>query len=269
MAEDIGVELYNEIQSDFAKLVEADTKISKLKEAIKAGTAKSREISRYAYLLGVNLRKAIEKVVRNDRLPDGRMYYNIAQKILVPSLRNNYDLINTVAEDIQKVLDSRQGLTLRAAKADFPIDRVLQAVGAASEEGIDEQTMVRRLASPAENITASLGDDYVKANANFRSSAGLKVYAIRDDYSGCCDWCARLAGRYDYPAGVPADFFKRHDNCRCTTEIYTEKSNRRSLTDLVRMPTAAELQQRRELSESSEPVRLSPEQAAEREAEAL
>ena len=56
----------------------------------------------------------------------------------------------------------------------------------------------------------------IMSNAKFRSKAGLECYIIRDDHNGCCEWCAKLSGKYKYPNDVPKNVYQRHDNCTCS-----------------------------------------------------
>ena len=72
------------------------------------------------------------------------------------------------------------------------------------------------------NAAQSLYDDYVKANASFRSGAGLKAKLIRTMHGHGCPWCRKLAGTYDYD-DAPADIYRRHDNCSCTVIYECEK----------------------------------------------
>ncbi len=72
------------------------------------------------------------------------------------------------------------------------------------------------------NIAQALCDDYVKKNAEFRSSAGLKAKIIRRMNGETCEWCRALAGIYEYGT-EPKEVYQRHDNCDCTVEFVTEK----------------------------------------------
>ena len=76
--------------------------------------------------------------------------------------------------------------------------------------------MKRRMSAPAETMTQSFADDYMKENAKFRTRAGFKEYIVRKDDGKCCEWCSKLAGRYLYPESTPHDVFRRHDNCGCS-----------------------------------------------------
>lgn len=219
--EDIGAKLYELIKSEFDRLTARDVQLIGLTERIKREKATTKDLSEYSCRLGTHLRTAIEHNVSADALPNGQMYYNIAEKILSPLLHDNYDDINDIAVNIQEQLDKAQGIHIKPQKADFPEDRLHTVLNAASEPELDEATIIRRMSSPAENMTAGFADDYIEANAKFRSKAGFDTYIIRDDHSGCCPWCAKQAGKYRYPDEVPKEVFGRHDNCKCTVEYIT------------------------------------------------
>ena len=79
----------------------------------------------------------------------------------------------------------------------------------------------RFLGEPARNLIHSMYDDYVEANVYFRSKSGIKTFIIRRQVAKCCDWCADLAGIYDYST-APRDVYRRHDNCRCMVTFRNE-----------------------------------------------
>ena len=82
--------------------------------------------------------------------------------------------------------------------------------------------MKNSLFNAISNISQSIYDGYVEANAKFRARGGLKTVIIRRELGQCCDWCSQLAGIYDY-SDAPDDIFARHDNCRCMVTVKTEK----------------------------------------------
>ena len=47
------------------------------------------------------------------------------------------------------------------------------------------------------------------------SRAGLKCWITRKTDGKCCEWCDKMAGRFEYGA-EPDDIYRRHDNCDCT-----------------------------------------------------
>lgn len=207
---DIGKELYAAIRADFERRLDDIPEPAELSD-----------ISGYGARLGQALAQAIRGSVSQDKLPDERMYYNIAHSILDPALRENYRLVNKAAETVQLALDELMNVHLKVQHADFPEKRVNEIIGAASIEGIEWYRTMRRMTSPVENISQSFADDFIKANAEFRYGAGFDTYVERTGGSGCCAWCAKLSGKFDYPDNVSKDVFARHDNCTCAVSYKT------------------------------------------------
>jgi hypothetical protein len=222
MAEDIGIELHDKIKAAFDVRCGKDSTLTHIKHKIENGTATMEDTSIYARRMGELLRKSIESTTKPDDLPDGKMYYNIAQSILEPLLRGNYDDINAICAEVQSALDAKKGIGLKPQKADFPAERIRAAIGGAAVKETAEHA-IQVLGRTAENITGSFQTDYIKKNAEFRGKAGLTCYIERKDGFRCCDWCAGLAGRYRYPDEVPKDVYRRHDNCTCDVSYVSEK----------------------------------------------
>ena len=134
MPVDIGQELYEQIKAEFDKLTAADGFIKAVAGRISAGTATMEDVSLYAQQLGVRLRQVLGDKIRADVLPNGQMYYNIAEKILGPILHDNYDLVNQTAADVQRILDKRNNINIKPQKAAFPDDRVQAICNAAKDQ---------------------------------------------------------------------------------------------------------------------------------------
>ncbi|MBQ2603411.1 MAG: hypothetical protein II589_00030, partial [Clostridia bacterium] len=115
---------------------------------------------------------AIAKNVIPDNLPNGTLYYNIAEKILSGTLKDNYELVNMAAQAAQEQTDSQLNIRIEPQKAEFPQDRVHKIINAAADQTADSDTIKRRSASPVQNVTESFFDNYVEENAKFREEAG-------------------------------------------------------------------------------------------------
>ena len=213
---DIGAELLEKIRAYFKKKCQGDAFIQSVLGKVAAGTAQMEEISLLSQSIGFRASQAISEFVNVAALPDGKMYYNIADTILSGVLKDNYEIINSAAAECQRALDRKMGINIEPQRAPYPAERVQAVAGAASAPDISEEKMVRRMTSTTENITRSFYDDYVETNVKYRSEAGLECFIIRSDHGGCCKWCAALAGKYRYPEEVPKDVYRRHDNCTCT-----------------------------------------------------
>ncbi len=213
---DIGAELLEKIRAYFKKKCQGDAYIQSVLGKVAAGTAQMEEISLLSQSIGFRASQAISEYVNVAALPDGKMYYNIADTILSGVLKDNYEIINSAAAECQRALDRKMGINIEPQRAPYPAERVQAVAGAVSAPDISEEKMVRRMTSTTENITRSFYDDYVETNVKYRSEAGLECFIIRSDHGGCCKWCAALAGKYRYPEEVPKDVYRRHDNCTCT-----------------------------------------------------
>ena len=69
---------------------------------------------------------------------------------------------------------------------------------------------------------------YFKNYVNFQGRSGLTPKIIRKAERKCCDWCAQLAGEYDYP-DIPDDVYRRHERCQCTVEYDPGEGRRQNV----------------------------------------
>lgn len=207
---DIGAELYELIRADFERFLDEESP-----ELPDMSVANMKQADSYAHLVGRCLALAIAEHVKPEALPDGRLYYNIAEKILDPSLRENHRLVNEFCGEIQELINERQGIHITPQAAKYPEERAHALINAAAHEE-DWSKTERILDDSVRTLTDSFYADNVKANADLRSKAGLKTYIVREGGSKCCPWCADLVGRYAYPDEVPKDVYRRHDNCTCS-----------------------------------------------------
>ena len=132
-----------------------------------------------------------------DTLPDGRMYYNIADRLVKAMFHDYYSRIAIYCKDTQKSLNKAAGIGLKAQAPEFNQDRADGIIERLSEEeNYDEASWI--LGEPVTNFAMEIVDDYIKANADFQYKSGLSPKIVRTTNGKCCDWCDRLAGAYDY-----------------------------------------------------------------------
>lgn len=225
MATDIVPGLLKDIRARFQKELTGNPWLAEITYRIRDGTATMREMIDYAELLGESLSDALQAVLTPDALPDGKMYYNIANRTVKPLLRENYNNVNQIAKAVQEILDEADGIGLQAVAAEFPETRVDGLIDMLT----DSDNFSRWLGEPIVNTTMSFADDFVKANAEFRYKSGMDVKIIRETeaeqtkrrknkskYVIPCKWCDGLAGVYPYEeARREKQLFQRHESCRC------------------------------------------------------
>ena len=227
--EDITPKLLESIQNDFQRNFNKSEKISRLYKKVRDGTATYEEANEFAIETGEILAAAYVNNISADVLPDGKMYYNIAQRILEPTLENNYELITDVTEQVQAALNKRAGIGIKAQVPAINKDRIRGIVNKVSDSDnfADVEWMLKE---PIINFSQSIVDDSIRTNAEFQSKLGMKPVITRKVAGNCCDWCKALSGTYAYPEDVPDNLYRRHRYCRCTV-IYDPKDGKGKVQD--------------------------------------
>lgn len=214
--EDIVPRLLKKIEEDFQKQFDNDKTIAELAKKLEKGTATHSEAYTYASKVGLFLSNAYKNNISVDALPDGKMWYNIANRVLTPTMMNNYEIISKYVGDVQEQLNKAAGIGIKAIKPGMNIDRVNGIVNRiSSEDSYDEIAWI--LQDPIQTAARSVVDDSIKANVDFHGKSGLKPKIIRISSGKCCKWCNEVAGVYYYP-DVPKDVYRRHQNCDCVVE---------------------------------------------------
>lgn len=213
---DIVPELLDKIRTDFEKLISEDVLIQKIDKLIKTGTATYKDANEYAVSAGRLLSAAISKHISAEAMPEGRMYFNIADRILGETLSDNYKLVSAAAEEVQSALNANAGIGIKSVKPKLNTDRIKGLVDKISNE-TDFEKVAWLLGEPVVNFSQSVVDDSIKANAEFHYKSGLNAKIVRTPEFSACEWCREIAGTYAYP-DVPEDVYRRHERCRCIVD---------------------------------------------------
>lgn len=224
---DIAPELLEKMQSAFKDNLDSNLKIRELYELVRGGKATYIDAEDFAYEVGSVLAKVFGENLSSAILPDGKMYYNIAERLLRPLLEENHSLVADVAARVQEALNQKAGIGIKAQSIpvnDDRIDGIINKVSSA--EKYDDVAWV--LDEPVKAFSQSVVDESLKANINFQGKAGLHPRVIRKAEHKCCEWCSRLEGEYDYP-DVPHDVYRRHERCKCTVDYYPGDGRRQNV----------------------------------------
>lgn len=220
---DVLPKLLEEVKNEF-ELAFGESEIIRNSFAkLKAKKATYRTANDFAIEIGGILSKALGASIRADKLPDGKMYYNIAQRLLMDVLGRNYELVSSYASDVQKNLNDKAKISLKVQVPELNLDRIAGIVNRfSSEDNFEDVSWL--LDEPIVNFTQSIIDDSIRKNAEFHHKAGLQPEIVRTSYFHCCEWCQEVQGNYKYPR-VPKDVYRRHQHCRCIVD-YDPKSGK-------------------------------------------
>lgn len=248
MAADVVPALNNSIQTSFKTNVMRDRRIAQISNRIRDGTATFQDGHDYAERLGENLSNALKKNLTEENLPDGKLYYNIANRTVTPALLENYNLTNDIAEQIQEILDKNLGIGLGSVRAEFPESRIQGLIDKMTAEGITLEKALIWIGEPIINNSEAFFDDFIDSNAKFRTKAGLKATLTRTAEPNCCKWCAALEGTYEY-GSAPEDIYRRHEFCRCTVTYQSEKKSQNVWSKREWQSSPEELERRRNIGQ--------------------
>lgn len=212
MVDDIVPKLLEDLKKEFLNKYKSNKKIPKLLEAKNHANAYL-----YAQEVGDILAEVFDSKLSASILPDGKMYFNIAERILNETLGNNHKLVTEYAVELQTALNKEAGIGLKPKTNKVNQDRIDGLVNRLStEDNFDEVKWI--LKDPVANFSRSVMDDFIMTNADFHAKAGLKPKLTRYVNSEHCEWCDKLAGTYDYP--VDRIIYARHENCDCVVEYH-------------------------------------------------
>jgi len=207
--------IWSELKAEFDKIYNSDSLCIEVQEKIENGTLTYAKANEYAIKIGEKMAKFLND---NNALPEG-ISYEEAKSILTDSLGYSYKLASNAACAAQKKVNDDAEIGLNAVSPKYQKDRIDGLAKEISSKGyaniknsVDDQIV---------NFTQSAVDDTVSVNAYFQAHSGLSPKIKRIAEFRCCKWCSNLAGTYDYPA--PNDVYRRHSNCRCTTEFVAGK----------------------------------------------
>ena len=195
MNKDIVPELLEKIQNEFKNKTEKSKVLKKKILALKAGKATHLDSNEFAIEVGNILADVFKNEITEDILPDNKMYYNIAKRLIEPNMKNNFDLVSDYSRDVQEVLNNKSNISLKAIKPKLNQDRIDGIVNKISEYD-DFKEGKWLLDEPIKNFTQSIVDDTIKTNANFQYKAGLTPKIVRKEAGNCCDWCKEIVGVY-------------------------------------------------------------------------
>lgn len=222
---DIVPELMSSIETAFQTYSMTDRKLARISQRIRDGTATQIDGHAYAERLGINASKALQDVLTEENLPDGKLYYNIATRTVIPTLENNQALINDAASTIQKRIDVKNKLYLNTIQPKFPKERVYGLIEKMTADDITLDQARAWIKEPIVNNSEAFFDDFIRENATFRRDSGMKVTITRIADANCCKWCADLEGTYEYAYDdtIPADIYRRHEFCRCSVTVTSKR----------------------------------------------
>ena len=190
---------------------------TKLNDVLNKAKATYDDANDYSIKTGETLSETLLNGITDDLIFDGKLPYGAAKEIIFPMIHDNYELVTKYCEGVQNALNEQANIHLKYVKPEFEKDRAYGIINGISR---DEYDKIKNsfLGETIINQSQDIVTESVKANAKFQYETGMHPKIVRTVAGGCCDWCANLAGTYDYETvkATGNDVWRRHRYCRCT-----------------------------------------------------
>ena len=140
---DVVPELKKRIEEDFDARIAMDPIIRSFRKQLEKGTATAEDVSKYSRRVGECASAALIMVLKEDNLPDGILYFNIAERTIKPIFIKAHKMINEAAITVQVFDDKKNGIGIKPIAADFPEKRVdaliYKLVNTLADQGGDDE----------------------------------------------------------------------------------------------------------------------------------
>lgn len=231
------IELESAVRSALSGWFEADKTVEKVYRKIRQGVATYEDAQLFAKEMGKLLDSAFDEMV--DMLPEGVDLNEVAEKIVVRALDQNYRLSSLVCETIQDELNSMAGIGVNAVQPKIDTKRI-DSIKDAFIKADTKEAMKVALGENVRTYAQCVVDAWVYENAEFQKNLGLEPIIARK-WSGRysshdtkhTDWCHDLEGVWVY-GDQPPRTFARHQGCTCTVMYYPTRRVQGYITSLAK-----------------------------------
>ena len=221
MAEDIAPALLKEVERRFQQNLKREG-VNLKKDIQRARDGTLTNIHDFSKKVGDALADAFGSITAEE-LPDGTMFFNIADRVMRPPIKEAYTMVSDVADEVQTVANKRAGIGLKTIRPPMEEERVKGLIDAVTSGEFADTA--HYLDYPVQCLVDHFADHHIAKNAEFLDESGIYTYIIRTAEANCCDWCSDRAGTYEgYGEAQENEVFARHDGCRCQIEIRSGKT---------------------------------------------
>lgn len=114
---DIVPELLERVQELYDDGIKKSDRIKTVKQRYNDGSITYADVEIYAMELGRILSLAYQKAITSDILPNGKMYWNIAERVIGKTLQQNMEKVEKLGRAVLKLQNENAGLGIKAVSS--------------------------------------------------------------------------------------------------------------------------------------------------------
>ncbi len=117
---DVAPELLEKLNKTFGQKVAIDPQIRSYKKKLEAEKLTERDCALYIRKVVSIASASVTDVMKPKNLPDGKLYWNIAEAVIVPFLKGIIVQMNNIAVSTMKDSDKKQNINIKIQKLRYP-----------------------------------------------------------------------------------------------------------------------------------------------------
>lgn len=117
---DVTPGLLEELNKTFEQKLAIHPQIRAYKKKLEAEKLDEKSVALFIREMVSLAAATVASVLRPEKLPDGKLYWNIAEGVLVPFLKDVVNRMSDIAVSAQKAADQKQNINIKVAGIRYP-----------------------------------------------------------------------------------------------------------------------------------------------------
>lgn len=136
---DVAPELLKKLNKTFSQKVAIDPQIRAYKKKLEAGKLTERDCALYIRKVVSIASASVTDVMKPKNLPDGKLYWNIAEAVIVPFLKGVIVQMNNIAVSTMKDSDKKQNINIKIQKLRYPDGQIRSYLNMIVRNSLDSE----------------------------------------------------------------------------------------------------------------------------------
>ncbi len=136
---DVAPELLEKLNKTFGQKVAIDPQIRSYKKKLEAGKLTERDCALYIRKVVSIASASVTDVMKPKNLPDGKLYWNIADAVIVPFLKGVIVQMNNIAVSTMKDSDKKQNINIKIQKLRYPDGQIRSYLNMIVRNSLDSE----------------------------------------------------------------------------------------------------------------------------------
>lgn len=136
---DVAPELLEKLNKTFGQKVAIDPQIRSYKKKLEAGKLAERDCALYIRKVVSIASASVTDVMKPKNLPDGKLYWNIAEAVIVPFLKGVIVQMNNIAVSTMKDSDKKQNINIKIQKLRYPDGQIRSYLNMIVRNSLDSE----------------------------------------------------------------------------------------------------------------------------------